>query len=235
MIGPFPIGWDTIAFYVPVTMDWATGNVSWPAMFGTAPLMYMISVPVYLLLHVNPIWIFKVMGPVLYGSMIAALYRFLRLGLHWTQNSALKVTLFTMLYFVTLRTSWDLYRNMLGLTFIFLALAVMEESNRTSKLKRLSGLVVLAILSDQLTGVIVLVIISVRAISALTNRRVLEFRQMAMVATPGAAIFLFMVYTGLVLPGIGLVMRQSPAPTLTSVWSSLGFLTYAYLAPAWQS
>src|SRR5438552_2364054 len=25
-VGPYPIGWDTIAFYVPNTLDWATGN-----------------------------------------------------------------------------------------------------------------------------------------------------------------------------------------------------------------
>jgi hypothetical protein len=24
LVGPYPIGWDTIAFYVPNTLDWAT-------------------------------------------------------------------------------------------------------------------------------------------------------------------------------------------------------------------
>jgi hypothetical protein len=36
-VGPYPIGWDTIAFYVPNTLDWATGKVGWLAMLGTAP------------------------------------------------------------------------------------------------------------------------------------------------------------------------------------------------------
>ena len=26
LVGPYPIGWDTIAFYVPNTLDWATGK-----------------------------------------------------------------------------------------------------------------------------------------------------------------------------------------------------------------
>jgi hypothetical protein len=26
LVGPYPIGWDTIAFYVPNTPDWATGK-----------------------------------------------------------------------------------------------------------------------------------------------------------------------------------------------------------------
>src|SRR5712692_9744099 len=81
LVGPYPVGWDTIAFYVPNTLDWAVGRLGWVALLGTAPLLYMISVPVYLVTRVNPVWIFKVMGPILYGSFILALYRFLRLGL----------------------------------------------------------------------------------------------------------------------------------------------------------
>ncbi len=26
LVGPYPVGWDTIAFYVPNTLDWATGK-----------------------------------------------------------------------------------------------------------------------------------------------------------------------------------------------------------------
>jgi hypothetical protein len=26
LVGPYPIGWDTIAFYIPNTLDWATGK-----------------------------------------------------------------------------------------------------------------------------------------------------------------------------------------------------------------
>ena len=65
LVGPYPIGWDTIAFYVPNTLDWATGKTGLTEILGTAPLMYMISVPVYLLSRVNPVWIFKIMGPIL--------------------------------------------------------------------------------------------------------------------------------------------------------------------------
>src|SRR5436309_14844214 len=81
--GPYPIGWDTIAFYVPSTLDWAAGKDGLLFMIGEAPLLYMITVPVYLVSRVDPVWIFKVLGPVLYGCMVYALFRFLRLGLFW--------------------------------------------------------------------------------------------------------------------------------------------------------
>src|SRR5438067_5977677 len=86
--GPYPIGWDTIAFYVPSTLDWAAGKDGLLFMIGEAPLLYMISVPVYLISRVDPVWIFKVLGPMLYGCMIFALFRFLRLELFWTERLA---------------------------------------------------------------------------------------------------------------------------------------------------
>src|SRR2546422_6081336 len=127
LVGPYPVGWDTIAFYVPNTLDWATGRADLPRMLGTAPLIYMISVPAYLASGVNPVWIFKIMGPLLYGGMIWSLYKFLRANLGLHERSALGGALFTSLYFVTLRISWDLYRNMLGLMFILLALPLLQD------------------------------------------------------------------------------------------------------------
>src|SRR3989449_6872500 len=159
LVGPYPIGWDTIAFYVPNTLDWAAGKAGFTEILGTAPLMYLISVPVYLLSRVNPVWIFKIMGPILYGSMILALFRFLKIGLKWPDKQALGSALLTSLYFVTLRISWDLYRNMLGLTFILLSLPLIEDMKGPRKAALLSVLKVLAVAADQLTGVIALVLV----------------------------------------------------------------------------
>src|SRR5207245_5253876 len=86
LVGPYPIGWDTIAFYVPTTLDWAAGKDGPLFMIGEAPLLYMITVPVYRVSPVDPVWIFKVLGPVRYGRMILALFRFLRLGLSWSNR-----------------------------------------------------------------------------------------------------------------------------------------------------
>src|SRR5712664_2740788 len=167
LVGPYPIGWDTIAFYVPNTLDWATGKTGFTEILGTAPLMYMISVPIYWITRVNPVWIFKIMGPILYGSMIWTLFRFLKIGLKWPDKQALGGALLTSLYFVTLRISWDLYRNMLGLTFILLSLPLLEDWKDNRQQVLLSALVVLAVASDQLTGVIALVLVGTRALIAL--------------------------------------------------------------------
>src|SRR5438552_9173002 len=175
LVGPYPIGWDTIAFYVPNTQDWAAGKAGFTEILGTAPLMYLISVPVYLLSRVNPVWIFKIMGPILYGSMIWALFRFLKIGLKWPDRQALGGALLTSLYFVTLRVSWDMYRNMLGFTFILLGLPLIEDLKGVRNQALLSVLVVLAVASDQLTGVIWLVLAGTKALISMRRRRRDEF------------------------------------------------------------
>src|SRR2546425_1331463 len=230
LVGPYPIGWDTIAFYVPNTLDWAAGKTGFVQILGTAPLMYMISVPVYWVSRVNPVWIFKIMGPILYGTMIWALFRFLRIGLKWPDTQALGGALLTSLYFVTLRISWDLYRNMLGLTFILLSLPLLEDWKTPRKAALLSLLVVLAVASDQLTGIIALVLVGVRAVTSLTKQQRRDFTGMLKIALPGGVLFLSIAYSGLVVPGIGLVRVQTSFPTLSSLGSSFGFLGYAYVA-----
>jgi hypothetical protein len=231
LVGPYPVGWDTIAFYVPNTLDWAAGKAGFAVIIGTAPLMYMISVPVYLLSRVNPVWIFKIMGPILYGSMILALFRFLRIGLNWPDRQALGGGLLTSFYFVTLRISWDMYGNMLGLTFILLSLPLIGGDLKGPENRALlSVLIVLAVASDPLTGVIALVLVGTKALISLTEKQRDEFAGMVKAALPGVVLFVAIVYTGLIMSGFGLVREQPPVPSLSSVGLSLGFLGYAYLA-----
>jgi hypothetical protein len=229
LVGPYPIGWDTIAFYVPNTLDWATGKTGWLTMLGTAPLMYMMSVPIYMISHVNPVWIFKVMGPLLYGGMIFALFRFLRLGLGWNPRQALGGALLTSLYFVTLRVSWDLYRNMLGLTFILVAIVILQGWKGTGSLGLLALSIIGAVASDQLTGVIVLFLLMSRAVGDLLKGRRAEFMNLVIASAPGLALFLSIVYVDFGILGISLGQQQPSFLGLQSLSNSLGFLAFAYL------
>jgi hypothetical protein len=229
LVGPYPIGWDTIAFYVPNTLDWATGKAGFTEILGTAPLMYMISVPVYLLSRVNPVWIFKVMGPILYGTMIWALFRFLRTGLKWADKQALGGALLTSLYFVTLRISWDLYRNMLGLTFILLSLPMFGSMKERRTQMLLAGLVALAVASDQLTGVIALSLIGSRSLVDLMRKRLDDFAQLVKVGVPCFLFFLSVAYAGVTVTGVSLVHQQATVTGLDGLIPSAGFLGYIYL------
>jgi hypothetical protein len=229
LVGPYPIGWDTIAFYVPNTLDWAAGKLGWVTLLGTAPLLYMISVPVYLLTRVNPVWIFKIMGPILYGGMIFALFRFLRFGLKWAEGMSLGAGFMTALYFVTLRISWDLYRNMFGLAFVLLSLPLFGSLTERRSQVLLATLIVLAVASDQLTGVIALFLIGARALGELFGKRRDEFLKLTKIGSPGLVLFLSVAYAGTIAGGENIVQQQAPVPGLASLLPSVGFLGYVYL------
>jgi len=229
LVGPYPVGWDTIAFYVPNTLDWAAGKVGLLEMLGTAPLMYMISVPLYGLLRADPVWVFKIMGPLLYGSMFWALFRFLGSGLGWSGRLSLGGVLVGSLYFVSLRVSWDMYRLMMGLVFVLLALPLLNKEMGPRKQALLSALIVLAVASDQLTGVIILVLLGARALAQARGGELNELAKWAKIATPGATLFLLIVYAGNIASGIGLVQTQPPVPSMDGTSSSIGFLVFAYL------
>jgi hypothetical protein len=161
--------------------------------------------------------------------MIWALFRFLKIGLKWPDRQALGGALLTSLYFVTLRISWDLYRNMLGLTFILLSLPLIEDMKGIRKQALLSALIVLAVAANQLTGVLALVLLGARALKGSARNQQEGFLKMTGVALPGMVLLLATAYAALIVPGIGLVRQQAPVPTITTMGVSLGFLGYVYL------
>src|SRR5207245_3684396 len=67
--GQYPVGWDIIAYYIPNTIDMASGKMDIWGIITSPPVMYAIVLPVYLLAKTNLVLIFKVLGPILYGVL----------------------------------------------------------------------------------------------------------------------------------------------------------------------
>src|SRR3989441_1946380 len=154
--GPYPIGWDIIAFYVPNTLDMAAGKMNAWGFLGSGPLMYSFIVPIYILTRINPILIFKVAGPVLFGVLCWAVFRFCEKKLGLSVRSAFLSVLFLSFYFVSLRVAWDAYQAELGLTFFILGLTVAGEPGAVSRsIVAKSALFLLAVLANQLVAVLV--------------------------------------------------------------------------------
>src|SRR2546426_12730985 len=76
--GPYPISWDIIAFYVPNTLDMAAGRMGGWGIIGSGPLLYSFIVPIYVLTRINPILLFKIAGPVLFGVLCWSVVRFFK-------------------------------------------------------------------------------------------------------------------------------------------------------------
>src|SRR6266540_2803534 len=154
--GPYPIGWDIIAFYVPNTLDMVAGRMSIWGILGSGPLMYSFIVPIYVLTRINPILLFKVAGPVLFGVLCWSVFRLCEKKLGLSVRNAFLSVLFLALYFVSLRVAWDAYQAELGLTLLVLGLTVPGKSgSATRSTMAKSAFFVLAVLANQLVGLLV--------------------------------------------------------------------------------
>src|SRR5207302_4169407 len=152
--GPYPVGWDIIAYYIPNTIDMASGRMNLWGIITSAPTLYAIAVPAYLLTEVNLVLIFKILGPILYGFLGWSIFRFCQRRLHWSGKKAFYAVLLISAYFVTMRIAWDAYQAELGLALFLLAESIRFPASAKSALGRVS-LLSLAVLSNQLVGVLV--------------------------------------------------------------------------------
>src|SRR5437588_692971 len=122
--GPYPVGWDIIAYYVPNTIDIVSGQMNIWGIITSPPVMYAIVVPAYILTRTTLVLIFKFLGPILYGFLGWSIFRFCQRRLHWSGIKALYAVLFISAYFVTLRISWDAYQAELGLALFLVGQSI---------------------------------------------------------------------------------------------------------------
>ena len=223
--GPYPVGWDIIAYYIPNTIDMASGRMNLWGIITSAPTLYAITVPAYLLTKANLVVIFKVLGPTLYGFLGWSIFQFCRRRLHWSGNKALYAVLFISAYFVTLRISWDAFHMELVLALFLLGESVSQAHSSVKPTLGRVVLLSLAVLSNQLVGVVVIASQLATLLSPSIRRNLgLIFLQF-----PPVAIFLLILYATLQTPlGPGLTVL-GPVAGATNLTTNLSFLVYAYV------
>lgn len=118
--------------------------------------MYALFGLAYIFSHADPILITKIAAPILYSALGSAEYRFARRALKWRDRKSLSLVLITSVYFAPLALSWDLFRNTLGMIFLFPALTLSHEKLTLRKTGILAGLSWLVVASHLLVGTILL-------------------------------------------------------------------------------
>jgi hypothetical protein len=74
--------------------------------------------------------ILKVVGPLLYGGLIVSFFVFLRRGLKFDWKLAFVASLLLVFQIAALRDSWDRFRTVLGLGFVFAALTAFKSDHK---------------------------------------------------------------------------------------------------------
>ena len=242
LMGPYVVGFDTLAYYVPNTFVWLRDGVGFWSFVAVAPFLYVllmgatsIGVPIVISL--------KIMSPLLLGFLGLTVYFYANKTLSWSPRKSLLVVLFATLYFVALRVSWDMLRSELALIFLFATLIFLKKDGKPLRNGVLLSLVMLSVVfAQQLVAVILFAIILATIVRLYLDKEIVGLRWLIVCSVPAAASFLLIVYANYVASSqfsvvSGFLGQNSEgfmalfgfASYTDMVIDTLGFLVFCYL------
>jgi len=230
LMGPFVVGFDTLAYYVPNTLTWLSEGVGFWNFLATAPLFYM------LLMGVTSVGVpivigLKVLAPLLLGLLGVAVYFYANKTLSWSARKSLLVALFATLYFVALRVSWDMLRSELGLIFLFTALIFLDKGEKCSLRNGflLSLAMFSVVLAHQLVAVIMFFVVLATIIRLFFDRKIADLGRLVVCSVPAGFMFLAIVYANYVVSSQFSVISGFPAQSSDGFMALFGFASYSDL------
>lgn len=158
LIAGMPIGYDTPLYAVQI-LDWKALLSDTNALFRSPLLSFTLGL-FYEITHADPFAMLGITQPLLYGLLALSFYLMSKTTLKYSQaqaNWSLIATLIFLLQTVTLRISWDLLKNELGLAMLLFTVAAMKDMEKRPIL--FTTLSLLTALSHSITTVILGVII----------------------------------------------------------------------------
>ena len=219
---PYTIGFDPL-IYAGYAVSGALLSTPLPQLFKTTSLLYLVYTLLYRVLG-DPLLPAKILGPLLTAAVGYAVYRFAR-RTGFEPGEALLASLLATTYFVGLRISWEMYRQMLA-TVSLLAILYLEAGPRTRWSRLLQALLAfLTAWAHEFITVILLVHKGLRALSGRGLRRALEE---ALLALPAALLLLYQVYDPQT-SALRVLVLHVEAPTHAHLLLYItGFLAYLY-------
>jgi len=222
---PWPIGFDTIFSYVPWIMNGYPLNLDLMNMLKGTRLFPLLALAMNFLIN-DPILTVKVLGSILYAILGLCIYLFARMVLTWHPRKSLFLVLISSIYFVSLRISWEMYRQMLGTIFLLLTLT----ARHASKPKAIPLTIVFSIftvLSHEIAAVILLAILFMEGVRCILRRDLERLPLTLYSFLPVSIIFAYMLYD----PRTRFI--KLPLESLEGDWFMLarfitGFLIYCY-------
>jgi len=186
---PLPIGFDTIHY--AAAMKNGLILVEWSDFFTSFWLLYAFIVPLYGLLQVDPFLLLKVVAPLLFGLNVAGFYWFSRKTLGWNLQMSVLTGIFFALQLASLRISWDLLRNTLGLGILLFALSYVKEISTKRGFVLFTVLSLLSVFAHEYVAVILFVVVLGLLIVPLARRQLNPgFNRLALASLPALTVFL---------------------------------------------
>ena len=125
---PFPIGYDVINYYMPMVTNF---DEHWIQISSQFPLyvsiLHLIKTGMGLTAHVIVVTIAILMFGMLSISIFFLSHKLLKVGIRYS----LFVTLFSIFQIATLRTTWDLHRDIFAISTMFLTFSLIGHNRKT--------------------------------------------------------------------------------------------------------
>ncbi len=239
LMGPYILGFDTLAFYVPNTLLWLHNGINLSGFLATAPLFYTVFMSI-VAAGGSPVFVLKIIPPLLLGFLALSMYTCAKRGLGWSPHKSTVVALLGTVYFVALRASWDQLREELGLAFFFVVIMLLLINQKGSSWKRyvvLSLAMMAVVLSHQLVSVLMFGVIIATVAYDLFRKDFTQSIDLSVASLPAALYFVVVYLSGVAQSGIlGYSANASPLASWTGfasypsmLMSEGGFFLYCFL------
>ncbi len=227
LAGPYPLGLDTLRYIPYIQNGWV---------FSLAPAVFLKSSNLFYVFAAFPNWLFnnaflaiKVLGPLLLAVLSIMVYLYAKRALSWSNRKSLLVSILVSTYFVSLRISWDLYRQTLGFIFLVAVFMVLKSSSSRRRYVFASALMVLTILSHELAAVTLFFVVVAEALGYLLKKQKRSFSYLVAASIiPGVMFLLRMYYPERASFVVPLVYAASE-PSLTFASEVFGLMLYCYV------
>jgi hypothetical protein len=190
---PLPIGFDTV-YYASVMK----GGVIWPhwsTFFTSTWLLYAFVVPLYSLFHTDPFLLLKIVVPILYGMNVGGVYWFARKMLGWGWRMSLVAGVFFAVQLASLRISWDLLRNTLGLGLLLFTMPLVKKINSKRGFAIFTAFSLLTVFAHEYSAAILLTTVIGLVVWRLVKKRVdLESKSLLLATIPALSVFLIGIF-----------------------------------------
>lgn len=158
---PFPVGYDSINYYLPALYDLNSNTV----IGGTLFPIYVFLVYSFHLISFSDLYLaFNVVNIVLYGSLSVTTFLLVNDVLRQSVYKSILFAIFVIFQLSVLRMAWDLHRDILALVFLNLCLFTLNHLrslhfNRSVLLQyvTVSVLYLATLFSDRMIGVLLII------------------------------------------------------------------------------
>jgi hypothetical protein len=190
---PLPIGFDTI-YYANIMKSGVIVS-HWSAFFTSPWLLNAMIVPLYSVTQADPFLLLKGVAPSLFSLNVAGIYWFSRKALGWKMRTAFVAGMFFALQLASLRISWDLLRNTLGLGLLLFALSYVKEIKSKRGFALFASLSLLSVFAHELAAVTLLVVVFGLIVWRTAKKRMdLETKRLMLGVLPALTVFLVGIY-----------------------------------------